>query len=287
MELKQFVRRGLLNETPGYRTVLRFGNAPPAHVLMLLEGRARRKLALKPGRWLYENFYPVSFVGLEDLLQGRSRPGGAGVYPGSHYVLWEAEDFRNALNIQPDLARRAIFELSRRIRICDERRHTTDPSLRREHETSLAAPSSELSDALYEMSFAEEDAFPPHLVEKFSRRFAPGEALMLQGDRSAELFIVMEGRLSVYQSHDGERRKIDMLADGDMVGEMAQFDGLPRSADVIAETQTTALALSPENFDVLFQLHPRWSRKLMETLSDRLEQRRRMLAEAPLQGLAG
>lgn len=285
MELKQYVRRGIFDESPGYRGVLRFGDAAPRHVLMLLEGRGRRKLQLKPGRWLYENFYPVSFIGLEDFLSGRSRPGAAGVQPGSHYVLWEVEDFRTALSIQPELARRAIFELSRRIRICDERRHTTDPELRREHEIVLPPPSAELSAALYEMSFAEEDEFPPHLLERFSRRFAPGEALMNQGDRSYELYIIISGRVSVYQSHDGERRKIDMLADGDMVGEMAQFDGLPRSADVVAETETTALALSPENFDVLFQLHPRWSWKLLETLADRLEQRRRVLAEAPLERL--
>lgn len=278
MELKRFVRRGLFNESRSYRNVLRFEDRPPGRILMLLEGRARRKLELKPGRSLYENYYPITFIGLEDELLGRVRPGAAGVYPGSHYCLWETEDFMAALGVQPELARRAIFELSRRIRIYDERSHTTAPALRREAEIEIGAPSPELADALYEMSFSDSDEFPPHLLDRFSRTFAPGSALMRQGETSLELYIIISGQVEVFRTNAaGERIKIDELGQGDLVGEMAQFDGLPRSADVIAARPTVALALEPSNFHVLFQLHPRWSMKLLQTLAERLEQRRRDL----------
>jgi CRP-like cAMP-binding protein len=284
MELKKFVRRGMLDESHRYRTITGYTGEAPATVVMLLEGRGRRKIRLTPRRSLYENYYPVSFIGLEDFLLGRSRPGAVGMYPGSHYALWQVEDFGNALEIHPELARRAIFELSRRIRIYDAHRKITDPNLKREFYVSLGAPEAELADALYEMSFADEDEFPPHLVEKLSRTFEPGEALMRQGDETVDLFILLSGKVDIFQSQadDGERRKIDSLGEGDMVGEMAQFDGLPRSADVIAVEETRALSFGPEDFHMLFQLHPRWSRKLLHTLAERLDQRRTTLESADL-----
>ncbi len=284
MELKKFVRRGNLDESLRYRAVTRFEEQVPGTILMLLEGRARRKIHLTPTRTLYENYYPVAFIGLEDYLLGRTRAGAAGMYPGSHYVLWEVEDFNSALEIHPELARRAIFELSRRIRIYDAHSKTTDPNLKREHYVSLGAPEAELADALYEMSFADEDEFPPHLVEKLARDFAPGDYLMRQGDETMDLFIILSGAVDIYMTSepDGERRKIDNLGEGDMVGEMAQFDGLPRSADVVASQATRALSFGPEDFHMLFQLHPRWSRKLLHTLAERLEQRRAALETADL-----
>lgn len=286
LELKKFVRRGLFNESGRYRTIIRYeAGRRPNTIVMLLEGRARRRVQLTDRRTLFENYYPVSFIGLEDYLLGSPRPGAVGVYPGSHYALWHVDDFTAALEIQPEVARRAIFELSRRIRIYDQHRSTTDPDLKREHYVALGTPDAGLADALYEMSFADEDEFPPHLVDRLARDFEPGEALMRQGDETEDLYILLSGKVQVFQTAPGaaERRLIDSLGTGDMAGEMAQFDGLPRSADVVAVEKTRALAFGPEDFHMLFQLHPRWSRKLLQTLAERLEQRRQVLETVNLE----
>ena len=283
MELKKYVRRGIISESEAYITLLRYDGAAPDKILLLLEGRARRRIRLTPARTLYENYYPEAFVGLEDYLLGKSRPGAAGVYPGSHYVLWNVDDFSNALSMQPELARRAIFELSRRIRIYDAHERTTDFDLRQDREIEVGTPDAELADALYEMSFADEDNFPPHLVEKLKHTFQAGDFLMKQDESSFELYILLSGRVSVHQTTDGERRKIDELGAGDMVGEMAQFDRMPRSADVVAEEAVEALVFAPEDFHMLFQLHPRWTQQLLTTLAQRVEQRRQAFESADLQ----
>lgn len=274
MELKRYVRRGKIAESFRYNTVMLFGRGKPQQIMMLLEGRARRKLELSSRRVLYENYYPTSFVGLEDFLLGWSRQGGVGVYPGSHYVLWDTEDFMNAVSIQPELARRAINELSRRIRIYDSRSRTTDMALKREPEPMVGSPEADVSDALYEMSFAEDDEFPPHLVKRLSREFGAGEYLMRQGELSQELFIILRGEVGIFHGGDGSLARIDSMKEGCLVGEMAQFDGLPRSAHVIADTAVRALEFRPENFHMLFQLHPKWTMKLLSTLAERVEQRR-------------
>ncbi len=287
MELKKYVRRGTLDECGDYRRLLSYNGQPPGVILVLLEGRARRKVQISPQRWLYENYYPTSFIGLEDQILGRSRLGAVGVYPGSHYVLWDADDFLNAAGIQPELARRAIFELSRRIRIIDSHKRSTDAMLRVEREIELGAPSEEIRDDLYEMSFADEDDFPREIVGRLSRTLQDGEFLMRQGDTSTELYIILEGSVEILQKgDDGQTRKIDLLSEGDMLGEMAQFDGLPRSASARAAGDVRALEFKPENFHLLFMLHPKWSQKLMSTLAERVDQRLNALSGVDLALLA-
>lgn len=277
MELKKYIRRGTIAEARGYEEILRLDGSRPTSVVLLLEGRARRKILLNARRRLYENYYAISFLGLEDYLTGSSRKGAVGTYPGAHYVVWDGEDFMTAVGMYPELARRAIFELSRRIRTYDAKSRVTDAELKQEVVLDIGPPQQELTDALYEMSFADEDTFPPHLLEKLSKKFEPGEALMTQGELSSELYIILGGEVSIQQEDRGMVRDLGILRHGDLVGEMAQFDGLPRSATVKALSPTQVLVFRPENFHMLFQLHPRWSQKLLVTLAERVENRRRDL----------
>ena len=275
MELKKYVRRGIFDETQNYKPLFQYDGKKPNTIIMLLEGRGRRKIKLSNNRFLYENFYPTTFIGLEDYILERSRPGGVGVYPGSHYVLWNGDDFMYALEIQPELARRAIFELSRRIRIYDTRKKSTDTLLKVERTIDIGPPQAELAETLYEMSFADEEEFPPHLEARLSRTYQAGEYLMRQNELSSELYILVSGEVAILHAEIGVgvEEEIDRLGAGQLVGEMAQFDGMPRSASGRAVTEVKALVFSPENFHMLFQLHPKWTKMLMKTLAERIDQR--------------
>ena len=66
----------------------------------------------------------MSFIGLEDILIERSWEGKAGVFPGSHYILWDSEDLLNSLRFNPDLLYDAIECLSKRIRIYHKKAKT-------------------------------------------------------------------------------------------------------------------------------------------------------------------
>ncbi|MCB1175390.1 MAG: cyclic nucleotide-binding domain-containing protein, partial [Leptospiraceae bacterium] len=225
MELKQFIRKGILSESDRYQAIYRHRPQTPArYVIGLLEGKCRRKIELLPGRHLYENYYAECFIGLEDVLLQRSHSGAVGAYPGAHFVLWDAADFLNSISIQPELARRAILDLSRRIRIYDARKHQTDLDLRLQDEGKavIGEPDEHISGALYEMSFATDDSFPEHLVAQLQQNFAQDEVVMRQGEQSTELYIVLEGELGVWQKNAAsERRQIDTIQAGGMVGEMA------------------------------------------------------------------
>jgi len=270
IDLKQYIRRGKLDESHEYLSLLRM--KPDSPVLAILEGRGRRKTRLQGGRSLFENYQAPALIGLEDALSGRALPGAVGVYPGSHYAVWERQDFLNQLQMSPELARRSVLELSRRIRMYDRREKTAELHLSGDPDPGID-PSAAIMDEIYEMSFSQTDEFPAHITERLGRDLDAGDFLLKEGQSGRELYIILSGELDVYQQRDGERRKIDTLKAGQMAGEMGQFDGLPRSADVVARTTVSVLEFNPTNFHFLFQLHPRWSFQLLHTLALRTQSR--------------
>ena len=283
MEIKTYLREGTVGQSRSYRPLVRYGTGKPNHIVVLLEGSARRKLRLNSQRVLYENYFPTSFIGLEDYLSDNGFEGGAGVYPGSHYVVWQAEDFDNALSSHPDLAHKAIYSLSRRVRVYDEKHTVTPMELKIEHDIEMGSPDEKLTDAIYQMSFSDDDDLPPAIIDALGRDFAGGDFLMKQGDQTVELYIIVDGKVGVtHEDEDGSARDFGSLGEHDMVGEMAQFDGLPRSASVQAQGPVKALVFAPQDFHLLFRLHPKWSRHILVTLAKRVQERRSSLEDIDL-----
>ncbi|MBE7440478.1 MAG: cyclic nucleotide-binding domain-containing protein [Spirochaetales bacterium] len=270
IDFKQYIRRGKLDESRQYEGLLRL--KPGSPILAILEGRGRRKTRLPGGKALFENYQAPALIGLEDALTGNSLPSAAGVYPGSHYALWDQEDFLNQLQISAELARRSVLELSRRIRMYDRRESTRDLLLSLDPDPGID-PQAPVMDEIYEMSFAQTDEFPAHITGRLGRTLKNGDFLLREGESGRELYIILSGELEVFQNRDGQRKKIDTLVAGQMAGEMGQFDGLPRSADVVASTDVSVLEFDPTNFHFLFQLHPRWSFQLLHTLALRTQSR--------------
>ncbi|MCA9621023.1 MAG: cyclic nucleotide-binding domain-containing protein [Myxococcales bacterium] len=70
------------------------------------------------------------------------------------------------------------------------------------------------------------------------RKVAPGERVVTEGSRATELFIVAEGEVAIVRGEGEERRELGRLGPGEVVGEMALFDELPRAASVDATKPT-------------------------------------------------
>jgi len=81
----------------------------------------------------------------------------------------------------------------------------------------------------------------------YQQDFAGGETLIEQGERDAAMYIVIEGKVVVRR--DGEEAA--RLGAGQHVGEIALFDGNPRSADVVATEPVRTLAIAPEDFEAI------------------------------------
>jgi sulfate permease, SulP family len=117
---------------------------------------------------------------------------------------------------------------------------------------------------------------PPGLAAYLERvELEEGEILIRQDDASEDLFVLENGRLRVEtETADGTRLRLSSLRPGVVVGEVALYTGVPRTADVVAETNSVVLRLSgaaiarieAEDPPLAAALH-RW---LASILSDRL-----------------
>jgi CRP/FNR family cyclic AMP-dependent transcriptional regulator len=104
------------------------------------------------------------------------------------------------------------------------------------------------------------------------RKFPAGSVLIQQGDTGAGLFVITSGHVKVTQATDPDRAEENLrtMGPGEVLGEMALLDDLPRSATVTAIDDVTALLLPVWEFRTVLHSNPDIAVRLLATLSHRL-----------------
>jgi CRP/FNR family transcriptional regulator, cyclic AMP receptor protein len=98
-----------------------------------------------------------------------------------------------------------------------------------------------------------------------------GSTLFDQGDESDGLYIVVTGIIRIYLTADDTREAtINLLEDGEVIGEMALLDGLPRSAGAAALTEAKLIFIPREPFLELLDSSPGLARQIILMLCERL-----------------
>jgi NTE family protein len=90
-----------------------------------------------------------------------------------------------------------------------------------------------------------------------ARLYAAGEYAVHKGDVDRSFFIISRGSFEVLVPTDAGPQHVRTLEPGDLFGEVGFFDGLPRSADVVALAEAEALVLTQPAFQRLRLTHPR------------------------------
>jgi CRP-like cAMP-binding protein len=105
------------------------------------------------------------------------------------------------------------------------------------------------------------------------RRFAPGELLVKEGEEAAGFFVLCRGQAKVVKGlgQDGERA-LGNLTEGDFFGEMALFDGFPRSATVRAVSECECVVLARWDLLALIRTSPEVALAILPVLSRRLRE---------------
>ena len=102
-------------------------------------------------------------------------------------------------------------------------------------------------------------------------RLAGGQTLFKQGDPPDYLYVVVHGRLEVIVEREaGQQEIVDRLGQGDCVGEVAIFTGVPRNATVRAIRDCELVRLSKTTFHGLLEGHPRCAFEIMRILAARI-----------------
>jgi CRP-like cAMP-binding protein len=98
-----------------------------------------------------------------------------------------------------------------------------------------------------------------------------GQVLFNYGDDSDGMFLVRRGDVKIF-IHDAQANEIVLakVTSGAMIGEMALFDNLPRSASASAITDVEVTHITKDEFNRIMKQIPKWFVNLMSTLSSRL-----------------
>ena len=99
--------------------------------------------------------------------------------------------------------------------------------------------------------------------------FHPKTRIVSAGDPGDAFYIVLAGRAEV---QPGRGRPRVEIGPGAYFGEMALLDGAPRSATVVAKTETICLMLTRKQFERVLKDEPAVAHALLRTLAARLRE---------------
>jgi CRP/FNR family transcriptional regulator, cyclic AMP receptor protein len=113
-------------------------------------------------------------------------------------------------------------------------------------------------------------------------RYAAGEVIFHEGDEGTALYIIEKGEVKIVRgSAEGKEVVLSPpLGPGDFFGELALFDGEPRSADAVAKEASELLILRRSDFRRFVAGHPQMAVNLLEVLSRRLRRTDELVADA-------
>jgi CRP/FNR family cyclic AMP-dependent transcriptional regulator len=103
------------------------------------------------------------------------------------------------------------------------------------------------------------------------RTYAAGQVIIREGEIAVAMFVIGSGRVEVVKGvgHD-DSVILATLGPGDFFGEMALFEGFPRSATVRAVEPTECLALSQWDFLAELRTNPDMAVHLIALYARRL-----------------
>jgi CRP-like cAMP-binding protein len=100
------------------------------------------------------------------------------------------------------------------------------------------------------------------------RNCAAGQHIITRDSQDRSVYFVVSGRVRVtIYSASGRQVTFSDLEAGELVGEVAAIDGMPRSADAVALESTLIASLSPEAFARLLRDEPTVANRVLTRLA--------------------
>ncbi len=112
------------------------------------------------------------------------------------------------------------------------------------------------------------------------RTFKTGDVIIKEGDQGAGVFVITSGQVEVVGGADkASPTVLNTLGPGDFFGEMALFEGFPRSATVRCLEDTECLAMTRWDFRAELNTHSEIAIAVIEAMARRLRETDARLTE--------
>lgn len=105
------------------------------------------------------------------------------------------------------------------------------------------------------------------LTKVMHEKYKANEIIIRAEQGSTDVFFVLQGKVEIsVRTNTGQKIYFELITEGNFFGDFSAIDDEPRSAGVIASTDTRLLRMPQETFLSLLILHPRIALQLMRRL---------------------
>jgi CRP-like cAMP-binding protein len=112
-----------------------------------------------------------------------------------------------------------------------------------------------------------EDSWKKILALVETRHFRRGDEIIRYADRDDSFYILTSGSVEVVvPTASGGGTVVAQISEGSVFGEIAFFDGEPRSATIRASEDGSAVRITRKNFEQLAAWHPQIARQMLYDL---------------------
>ncbi|MCC5635859.1 Crp/Fnr family transcriptional regulator [Nostoc sp. CHAB 5844] len=123
-----------------------------------------------------------------------------------------------------------------------------------------------------------ESVVEPALTHLVTRTHPANQVILLENDWGGSVYFVFEGWVKIRTYNlEGKEVTLNILGKGELFGEMAALDEVPRSTDVITLTATVIGSMPAQDFVKLLQIEPLAGMRLSKLMARRLRQVNRRL----------
>jgi CRP-like cAMP-binding protein len=111
-----------------------------------------------------------------------------------------------------------------------------------------------------------------------ARTHPPNQVILLENDWGGSVYFILDGWVKIRTYNlDGKEVTLNILGKGEIFGEMAALDEVPRSTDVITLAPTTIGSVPAQDFVNLIETEPQAGIHLAQLMGRRLRQVNRRL----------
>jgi CRP-like cAMP-binding protein len=104
------------------------------------------------------------------------------------------------------------------------------------------------------------------------RVYHDGEMLVRQGDAGDCMFVIQEGHAEIFVERDGKEVLLRTAGAGEVIGEMALFERVVRSASVRAKGDMRAITVDKRNFLKRINEDPSLAFRLVKLMSAKIRE---------------
>ncbi|OUL19519.1 MULTISPECIES: Crp/Fnr family transcriptional regulator [unclassified Nostoc] len=118
----------------------------------------------------------------------------------------------------------------------------------------------------------------PALTHLVTRTHPANQVILLENDWGGSVYFIVDGWVKIRTYNlEGKEVTLNILGKGELFGEMAALDEVPRSTDVITLTPTVIGSMPSQDFVKLLQTEPMAGMRLAQLMARRLRQVNRRL----------